>query len=305
MNMTLRAAVLALGLVGGGQTFAADWYLNLAPANASTSPAFTTGQEPVIIPVATNGSSTNPDAPGVQVSGFKNSTTDNTTTIAQSTIQWFSGNGWGIGGEATPEHSIDNVGGYEMMLLDFTPSSKKVSLTSLTVGWNGTQNYCTTTNNVTTCSGSDMTVLAYTGAGTPTSLVGKNWTSLLSSGWTLIGNYTKVLNGNSTTYSQAINAASVSSSYWLIGAYNPLAANGSTTYGSTGGTAPVDTTSKAANSTNFVAPTNTATSYSDYIKLNAVTGVTTSTTNKVPEPGTLGLMLGALAFATMARRRRA
>lgn len=167
-----------------------------------------------------------------------------------------------------PEHAIDNQGRYEMVLLSFT---SLVNLTNFKIGWPS--------------SGydSDMTVLAYTGAGTPATLAGQKWSDLAasSSGWGLIGNYLNV----STSAAKPTNSA-VYSSYWLIGAYNPLVAAGS--YSGYAG--------------------------NDYIKLASVIGNVctggsgpgcTPPSNDAPEPGSLALFgLGLLGMIGFRRRQR-
>ncbi len=297
----MRALKTALGVLlvaAFGQAHAADWYLNLSPTSnpANSSVVYSSAVSTLD---ATNGSSLNPDAPSAAMSGFKNTTEDNSTPIGASVMQWFGGNGWGVGTETTPEHSVDNKGGYEMMLLDF--STKKVNLTGITVGWNGTQN---------NSADSDVTVMAYTGAGAPTTLVGKNWSDLVNNGWTTVGNYMNLLNGTggtsgaAATVSQTINAktrdglgnfttTALSSSYWLIGAFNPLAGVGLA----------ADAASAPATGTGAPAVASAASpQFYDYIKLQSVTGVTTSTGGTVPEPGTLALF--GLAFAGLAASRR-
>jgi MYXO-CTERM domain-containing protein len=93
-----------------------------------------------------------------------------------------------------------------MLLVNFSGLGKSVALKTVNLGY---------INN-----DSDLTVLAYTAAGAPT-VTGKKWADLnqASSGWSVIGNYA----GNTSTFSQTVNAPSTYSSYWLIGAYNPLA----------------------------------------------------------------------------------
>jgi len=71
-------------------------------------------------------------------------------------------------------------------------------------------------------SDSDITVLAYTGAGVPASLVGELYSNL-PGGWSFIGNYGDV--GNQPGDTVSVNAGDVSASHWLIGAYNPLISN--------------------------------------------------------------------------------
>ena len=113
-----------------------------------------------------------------------------------------------------PEHAMDNVGNSEFMLLSF---SSAVMLNAVRLGYE--------------FNDSDLTVLAYTGAGGP-SFSGKSYggsTGLVANGWTIIGNYANVFTSTANltrigTVTQAtnINAGNVSSSYWLIGAYNSV-----------------------------------------------------------------------------------
>ena len=112
---------------------------------------------------------------------------------------------------------------------------------------------------------SDITVMAYTGAGVPT-LTGKTYDQLIGLGWTSIGNYSDIGTGVNGSGSASVTT-SVYSSYWLIGAYNPLASGG--TEGWAG---------KA-----------------DNIKLASVTGVVKPPSDQqVPEPGSMTLFGVAL-----------
>lgn len=158
-----------------------------------------------------------------------------------------------------PEHAIDNEQRYDMALLSFT---SLVKLTELKLGWTQTD--------------SDVTVMAYTGAGTPT-LIGKTYDAL--SGWSVIGNY-----GDFGTAAKTINASGVFSSYWLIGAYNPLAA------GAKSGLDVGNDFVKLASVTGCVSGT---------------TGCTSTTTNKIPEPGSLALVgVGLLGLLRLRKTRQ-
>lgn len=149
-----------------------------------------------------------------------------------------------------PEHAVDNQSRYDSVLVTF---SQAVDLNKVTVGY--------------ISDDSDITLLAYTGGGTPT-LTGNTYSSLTSQGWTFVGHYTD-LGLNSPT---AVNAANISSQYWLIGTYIP--AWGTTTYSSA----------------------------NDHVKLLALYG---DTTKRVPEPGAILLLGVALVSMWAVRRRKA
>ena len=169
-----------------------------------------------------------------------------------------------------PEHAIDNNQRYEMVLLSF---NKLVNLTGVTSKWTG--------------SDADVTVMAYTGGGDPsTSFTSKNWGGLnTASGWNVIANVGNLTNcvGYSNASNGCANAAaststsgswstSTYSSYWLIGAFNPLVNNNTNT----------STALSAA---------------SDYFKLYSVSGCVQGATGAagtdcgggVPEPASIAL----------------
>lgn len=126
-----------------------------------------------------------------------------------------------------------------------------------------------------TSGDADLTVMAYSVAGTPT-ILGKN-TSNLNTGWALVENSGDNDNTSSSVYGTgsnlatcAVNAGNVVSSWWLISAYN-------SSYG--GGALDGSL---------------------DYFKLLAVASKDLTT---VPEPGSLAL-LGAGLIGLLASRRR-
>lgn len=152
---------------------------------------------------------------------------------------------------SAPNHSMDNEGYYDSLVLTF---QQAVKLSSLRLGWMQTD--------------SDLTVMAYTGSGSPV-LAGKTYPSLTASGWSLVGHYQNV----GTAYDVAINAANYTSSYWMIGAYNPLV-----------GGVPSWADNKL-----------------DYVKLKSVTG--DAVVNKTPEPSSL-LLLGGVGLGLLVSRLR-
>ncbi len=147
-----------------------------------------------------------------------------------------------------PEHGIDNQGNrWDGVLASF---SSAIDLNKVEIGW---------------MSGdSDVTVLAYTGAGVP-SLSGRTYSQLTSNGWTFVGHYGDLAVGTA----RSVNPTNISSAYWLITAYLPL-------WG--------DKTWSATN---------------DHLKLLALYG---ERTTRVPEPHAL-LLLGVAALGLWATRK--
>lgn len=146
-----------------------------------------------------------------------------------------------------PEHGIDNNGRQELVQLNFDTAIK---LTGVEIGWSQID--------------SDLSVLAYLGDDAPV-IAGKTFEQLLSSGWSVVGNYANAVVGSTL----AVNAAGTRAKHWLVGAYNPLFGTGT---GLTGG--------------------------NDYIKLLSASG---SFVQDIPEPTSLGLLL--LGVAALRRRR--
>lgn len=141
------------------------------------------------------------------------SSSTGTTFAAASLYNWGSGAGLGAvnvneNSSTTGPHAVDNVYGTDAVRLSF---SQAVTLKSLTIGWTG---------STSPYNDSDLSILAWTGTGTPGVVTGKTLGgagNTLLSGWTLVGNYADV--GNLSAKTTAVSST-LYSSYWLVSAYN-------------------------------------------------------------------------------------
>lgn len=140
------------------------------------------------------------------VRGFSTAASDASTSV----VAW-SGSGLGMVANSADtayngQHAVDNNGGRDALAFRF---DQAVSLSSLTVGWNGTDSANGTFND------SDLSVYFWSSdtASAPTQFNSANG----ASGWTLVQHHTDV--GGQTDQTQAITTSSYSS-YWLVSAYN-------------------------------------------------------------------------------------
>lgn len=240
-QIKILGAVVAL-VMAGQVSAATNWTLTGTPSGVTISAFANTG--------GTNNSTNAANNGALQT--IQNASWNTSYAGIANADSCASGSYCDVNEGNSPEHAIDNNQRYDMALLNFASS---VKLTDLKLGW---------------ASGdSDVTVMAYTGAGAPT-LIGKTYNQLVGLGWASIGNYSDL----GTTTAKAINAGGVYSSYWLIGAYNPLANPGG---GAVTGSA------------------------SDYVKLASVSGVT----QQVPEPASLALFgLALLGMLTVRKQQK-
>lgn len=107
---------------------------------------------------------------------------------------------------SSPQHSMDNDGGQDLLLMKFDTS---IALNSFQLGWYS--------------GDSDVTVLAYTGSddNAIANLTNATEDNLLTKGWSLVGNFADI-GTNSVSFNTGSGA--ISSSYWIVSAFSRFGA---------------------------------------------------------------------------------
>ncbi len=305
MNIRLNRStqsLIALAFISlGSSSFAAPSWSNLAYNSTTTSGCSTSKAGTVAssagTTVTTGGNTvTNVGdimgcgtADGVSLSVDAFSTANGLTSTTGATFataalrDWGTANGLGIINryetDSDGPHSVDNQYGTDAIRLNF---SAAVSLNSIGIGWAGTD--------------ADLSLLAWVGSGTPgvvdtKTLFGNGnvgTSTLLSSGWQLVGNVANLV-ANST----ANTTNAVYSSYWLVSAYNDTFSSG-TLLNTTAGAGTLSAPASSVDSFKLLS-----------VAGNKCAGTVTSGSCRtgVPEPGSLAL-IGAGLLGILASRRR-
>jgi hypothetical protein len=159
----------------------------------------------------TNSYSSSSSGINLTVSAFATTGTGGALQTA-NIANYGSGSGFGVRNRIettsvdSPNHSMDNYGSTDMLLLSFNSS---VVIDQVMIGWHS--------------GDSDLSLLRWTGAGGPT-MTGNTIANLLTAGWSLVNNYANLVDD---TYRNT--GATAGSQYWLISAYESAWGTGSNT----------------------------------------------------------------------------
>lgn len=268
-NLCVAKWLVSGALVLVGSSAMADWSFN-----TSTNVTSTTGI------LSTNSGGITATATGLSTTGNTGTTFANATSITS-----YAGGGLGVQANTadvdTPQHSTDNSGFTDAILLSFNSS---VVLTGIKSGWTWKDGAATGTAAAN--SDSDVSVLRYIGTDISATAVaaatlGKTVKELtaVGAGWTLVSQLANLV--SNAALPTSTGDTTLGSSWWLISAYNSDYRSVATT------------TSSAANLLD---------NGNDYFKLLAVAGVATPR-GSVPEPGSLALV-GAGLLGFLASRRK-
>lgn len=304
----ILAALAVVGLAGQQAQAAVDWTISMTSgSNTNPAPAYgntrsyASGTTGVTVSAfsatggtsTTSSSNTNRNSNTIETAylsiytpssglGVVNRDGSNTSSVAVTSSATGSDSNEFINNGS--EHSMDNHGRSDVMLLTFTD---QIALQSLKLGWVGTD--------------SDVFVLAWSGTNTFSSAsqlatttfaqIAADTADGLDNGWKFITNQSNV----GTTSAASFNTTTpVFSSYWLIGTggFNSAMTGGGVTSGDRSNGSWIGFGTSGANY--------------DYVKLASVGGVGMQLPlASVPEPGSLALASAAFLGMFGMRRRKA